>query len=222
MTNSIKSFGDGGKKVIMSELFKNAITGGNIIPTVLLILVVLYWIIVIIGVLDFDFFDFDLDLNAGDAAGPFYAILAFLKVGELPFMFVFSILILNFWIIAMLMYYLPIAPGGAVNTVLLLPAMILSTFITKFEFLPFKGILKKSSMHENTEDEVIRQLCILKCDVNSERLGQAEVERDGASLVINVKPEFEEESFHKDEVACVFRKDDNKNIYYIVKVEGVI
>ncbi|MHB8129943.1 MAG: hypothetical protein ACYDEX_13175 [Mobilitalea sp.] len=206
----------------MPELFKYAITGGNIIPTVLLILIVLYWLIVIIGVLDLDFLDVDLDLEVGDPAGPFYAILAFLKVGELPFMFVFSILILNFWIIAMLMYYLPIAPGGFINTVLLLPALILSTVITKFEFYPFRNILKKNSMEENTENELLRQLCTLKCDVNVSVLGQAEIERDGASVVINVKPEFEEESFHKDEVACVFRKDMDKNIYYIVKVEGVM
>lgn len=208
--------------VIMPELFKNAITGGNMIPTILLILVVLYWIIVIIGVLDVDFLDLDLELDGGDATGPFYALLAFLKVGELPFMFVFSILILNFWIIAMFMYYLPIVPGGGVNTVLLLPALILSMFLTKIEFLPFKVILKNWSRKENTENEVIGQLCILKCDVNNGRIGQAEIERVGASFVINVKPEFEDESFHKDEVACVFREDKNKNIYYIVKVEGVI
>lgn len=206
----------------MSELFKNAITGGNLIPTVLLILVTLYWIIVIIGVLDLDFLEVDLD--AGDAAGPFYAILAFLKVGDVPFMLVFSILSLNFWIIAMLMHYLPIAPGGVVNTVLLLPAMILSIFITKFECVPLKAIFKNSSMLDNADNEevVIRRLCKVKCDVSSERFGQAEIERDGASLVINVKPEFEEETFRKDEIACVFRKDSDKDLYYIVKVEGVI
>lgn len=204
------------------ELIKYAFTGGNIIPTVLLLLVVLYWIIVIIGVLDLDFLDFDLDLEVGDASGPFYAILAFLKVGELPFMFVFSILILNFWIIAMFLYYLPIAPGGGLNTLLLLPALIISILFTKFEFLPFKGIFKNNSMQENEDFEVVRQLCKLKSDVSNERLGQAEIERDGASVLINVKPEFVEETFHKDEVACVFRKDSNKDIYYIVKVEGVM
>ena len=42
---------------------------GNIIPTVLLILIILYWLVAIIGAIDFDFldFDFDLDLDFGDA-----------------------------------------------------------------------------------------------------------------------------------------------------------
>lgn len=206
----------------MPELLKNAFTGVNIIPTVLLILVVLYWIIAIIGVLDFDFLDFDFDLDGGDASGPLYALLAFLNAAELPFMFVFSILVLNFWIIAMLMYYLPIASGGLVNTVLLIPAMILSMFITKFVSFPLKFILKYSSMQDNRGNEVIGQLCILKCDVKNGRLGQAEIQRDGASTVINVKSEYEVESFHKYEIALVIRKDIDKNMYYIVKNEGVI
>lgn len=213
-----------GEGNFMSELIKYAFTGGNIIPTVLLILIVLYWLSTIIGVLDLDFLDLDLDLDVdgGDVSGPFYAFLAFLKVGELPFMFVFSILILNFWIIAMFLYYLPIEPGGGLNTILLIPALILSVFVTKLEFLPFRNILKKSSTQEMEEFSVIGQLCKLKSEAKKEWLGQAEIERDGASVIINVKPEFEEESFIKNEVACVYRKDNTKDLYYIIKVEGVI
>lgn len=203
----------------MPELLKNAFSGGNIIPTVLLILVVLYWIITIIGILDFDFLDLDIDLEAGD--GPFYALLAFIKVGELPFMFVLSILILNFWIIAMLIYYLPITPGGLINTVLLLPAMMISMVITKVELFPFKAV-KFSNVEDNKENAVIGQLCVLKCEVKDGRLGQAEIEKDGASIVINVKSENGAVPFCKDEVAFVIRKDIEKNVYYIVKNEGVV
>lgn len=206
----------------MSELLNNAFTGGNLIPTVLLILILVYWLTVIIGVLDLDFLDFDLDIEGGDGAGPFYALLGFLRIGDLPIMFSLSILILNFWIIAMFLYYVPVNPGGVINTLLLLPVFILSILITKLEILPFRNILKNNSNREADEFEVIRQLCKLKCDVNKTSLGQAEIEREGASVIINVKPEFEEETFHKDEVACVFRKDENKDLYYIIKVEGVL
>jgi hypothetical protein len=206
----------------MSELLRNAFMGGNLIPTVLLILIVVYWITVIIGVIDLDFLDFDLEIEGGDSTGPFHALLGFLKIGDIPIMFSFSILILNFWIIAMFLYYLPITPGGVINTLLLLPVLILSGFITKFEILPFRSILRNNSNQENDEFEVLKQLCKLKCDVNTNSLGQAEIERDGASVIINVKPEFEEETFRKDEIACVFRKDGNRDLYYIIKVEGVI
>lgn len=212
----------------MSELLKYALSGGNLIPTLLLIIVLIYWLSVIIGVFDFDLFDVDVDVEVdvdvdiGDGSGPFHAILGFLKVGDVPIMFVFSLMILNFWIIAMVMYYLPIPPGGLINSLLLIPGFVLSVFITKLEFLPFKGLFKRGKIHENEELEVIRHLCKLKCDISGKRLGQAEIERDGASVILNVMTEFDNEVFLKDETACIFRKDDNKNVYYIVKVEGVI
>ena len=62
----------------MSELFENAVTGVNIIPTVLLGLIIIYWITVILGALDIDFLDIDLD-GAENTTGPFYAVLAFLN-----------------------------------------------------------------------------------------------------------------------------------------------
>ncbi|WBW95193.1 hypothetical protein [Oceanirhabdus sp. W0125-5] len=205
------------KGVVMTELLKNAFTGINIIPTVLLIIVFFYWISVIFGALGFDFLDFDLD--GVDNSGPFYSVLSFLNLAEVPFMLVFSILILNFWIIAMLMYYLPIAPGGPLNAVLLLPGLGVSMFITKYETIPLKGLFNDRSAQEERGSEVIEHQCILKCDVENGRLGQAEIEREGASIVINVKSEFLQESFHRGEVAFVIRKDTDKNIYYIVKME---
>lgn len=203
----------------MTELLKNAVTGVNIIPTVLLGLVVLYWIIAIIGVLDFDFLDLDFDLDGADDLGPFYAILAFINASELPFMLLFSIIILNFWIIAMLIYYLPIVLGGFINGVLLIPAIVISMFVTKYETIPLKGIFKSTNMQDNSNEVVIGQRCTLMCNVENQRLGQAEIKRDGASIVINVKSEFYEESFEKDEVAFVSKKHNNKNIYYIIKIE---
>lgn len=198
-------------------MLKYAITGVNIIPTVLLGLVVLYWIIAIVGVLDFDFLDIDIDTS--DSAGPFYAILVFLNVAELPFMLVLSILILNFWIISMLLYYLPIIQGGLINGLLFIPVIIVSIIITKYEVIPLKGIFKYSNMQDNMGNEATEQLCTLMCQVNNGRLGQAKIKRDGASIVINVKSEYDKESFDKDEVAFVSRKDTDKNIYYIVKIE---
>ncbi|WP_157950007.1 hypothetical protein [Vallitalea okinawensis] len=178
-----------------------------------------YWISVIVGTLDFDFLDFDIDLDAADQSGPFYAILAFLNVAELPFMLVFSIWMLNFWIVTMMMYYLPITAGGAIQGILLLPALIVSMIITKFESKPLKGIFKYSNMQDNRGNQVIKQLCVLICDVNSGRIGQAEIKRDGAPLIFNVKSEYDGDSFVKGEVAFVNRKDTDKNIYYIVKFE---
>ncbi|MGL5353153.1 MAG: hypothetical protein ACRDA5_07490 [Clostridium sp.] len=202
----------------MAELIKNAITGVNIIPTVLLGIVLVYWIIVIIGAIDIDFLDFDLDLDGDIDGGPFYALLAFLNLDKFPVMFIISIACLNFWIIAMLVYYLPISRGGLLNGILLIPILIVSLLITRIITNPLKGIFNNLNVKDDRANEITSQLCKLNCDVKNGRLGQANIERDGASLLINVKSEYEEDEFVKDEEAYVKRKDSEKNIYYIIKI----
>ncbi len=45
----------------MTELIQATTASANIIPTALLVFVLVYWLIVITGLVDLDTFDFDLD-----------------------------------------------------------------------------------------------------------------------------------------------------------------
>lgn len=202
----------------MTDIIKNAITGVNIIPTAMLGFALLYWLVVIVGAIDIDFFDLDLDLEA-DGSGAFYTILVFLNIDKLPLMLVISVISLNFWIISMLIYYLPIDIGGILNGLLLIPALIISLLITKVETSPLKGLFIRDKLQDDRFNEIKGQLCILVCEVTEGRLGQATIKRDGASLLINVKSKYEEDTFSKDEEAYVSEKDNDKNIYYILKVK---
>lgn len=202
----------------MSELIKNALTGVNIIPTVILGLVLLYWITVIIGVIEFDLLDFDFDVDMDSEV--FQGLLVFLNLKEIPFMVVMSILSLVFWILSMMLYRLPIEPGGFINGLILIPILIISLLITKVATNPLKKLFKRNYEEGIDHDGVvIGQLVTLVSSIKDGRLGQGEILRDGASLLINVKAEKEEETFDKNEVAYVYRKDDDRNIYYIIKIE---
>ncbi|AOR23754.1 OB-fold-containig protein [Clostridium taeniosporum] len=202
----------------MNELIKNALTGVNIIPTVILGLVLLYWITVIIGVIDLDLLEFDFQVDSH--AEVFQGILVFLNLGEIPFMVVLSILSLVFWILSMMLYRLPVEPGGFINGLLLIPTLIISLLITKIITKPLKVLFKRDYEEEIAQEGgVVGQLVILVSNIKEGRLGQGEIERDGASLLINVKAENEEDVFEKHEEAYVYRKDDDKNIYYIIKIK---
>jgi len=176
-----------------------------------------YWLIAITGFFDFEFLDIDVDLEGADAVGPLGAIAVFINIGQVPVALVFSLIVLNFWILAMLMYFLPISAGGFINGVLLIPALVASIYITKKEVEPLKKIFQKRKTVDDIEHKVLTRRCTLMCDLKEGILGQARVKQKGASIVVNVKPEFKEESFTKGEVAFVFRKDDEKDIYYIAK-----
>ncbi|MGL4773591.1 MAG: hypothetical protein ACRC2K_08520 [Clostridium sp.] len=202
----------------MTEIINNALTGVNLIPTVLLAIVIIYWITVIIGVIDFDLFDFDIDLDGGGELGPFQSALAYFNLKEIPFMLFFSIVIVNFWIIAMLMCKLPFINGGLVALLLFIPEIIISLFITKIITNPLKGIFKKLSEVEYQGEVVIGQVVTLLCEVTEGRIGQGEIKREGASILINLKPEYEGDIFEKAEEAYVTRRDEEKNLYYIIKI----
>lgn len=201
----------------MLDLLKTAVTGVNLIPTTLLGLIILYWLIVIIGALDIDFFDFDLDV---DISNPFYDFLAFFNTGDLPFMLVLSIFSLPFWTISMIVSVF--VSTGWLNVVLIIPNIVLSLFITKAVTHPlkglFKGILKQDA---DIEKKIEGQLCILLCDLTYGRLGQAEIDRVGSSIRINVKVDGEGETLFKGDKAIVIKKDHEKDYYIIKKFEGV-
>lgn len=199
----------------MSELFHTALAGLNIVPTVLLGLVVVYWVTVILGALDIDFLDFDAD-GPDDAPGFLNGLLAFINVANLPFMVIFSILILFFWILVMLMYFLPFPPGGWVDAILYIPALVLSMFLTKLLTMPFKGLLDNMNTGRQ-KDNLMGVICTLQHDLLPNRLGQAEIETGGASLRINVKTEV---GMKKGEPAYIVGRDPEKDFYYVSKTSG--
>lgn len=214
----------------MLDLLKTAITGVNIVPTILLGFVILYWLTVIIGAIDIDLFDIDLDLDLdldmdlpdGEIiTSPFYGFLTFLNVGDVPFMLVLSIFSLSLWTISMIISVLPIVSEGWLNTVLIIPNIILSIFVTKVVTTPLKSLFKGIMRDVESDIKIEGQICTLLSDVTYGRLGQAEIERLGSSILINVKVEDKEEAVSKGDRAIVVKKVADKGYYIIKKFEGV-
>lgn len=127
-----------------TELLRYAFTGINIIPTSLFLVTQLYWLIAITGFFDLDFLDFDLE--GAESVGPLGALAVFINIGQVPIALVCSMLVLNFWILSMLLYFLPIHPGGWINGLLLIPAFYLGLIITKYEIQPLKKIFQKEKV----------------------------------------------------------------------------
>ncbi len=206
----------------MLELLKTSITGVNLIPTTLLGIVILYWIIVIIGAIDIDFFDFDLDLPEGDlVSSPFYDFLGFLNIGDLPFMLVLSIFSLSFWVIAMIISVLSFVSATWIIALLLIPNVVVSLFVTKAVTQPLKGLFRGILKDVGSETKIEGQICTVLCDITYGRLGQAEIDRVGSSILINVKVDDEQEAMCKGDKAFVVKKDLDKDCYIIKKFEGV-
>jgi hypothetical protein len=120
----------------------------------------------------------------------------------------------------MLAHLLPIKTGGVLSGVLFIPEIIASVLITKVVTIPLKSIFNYEYDNKSEDNEVVGKICRLMGNLSPGRLGQAEVVRDGTSLIINVKVE-DDESLEKGSTALVIKKDHDKGFYTIKKFEGV-
>ena len=195
----------------MKELFNAAISSPNIIPTALLGLVLLYWLTVVIGALDFDALDFDVDtdidteVNAG--VGPvtdaevngadvnadggvslswFNSILVFFNMSKVPFMLFLTSLVLPLWVIAIMTnHYLGIDSflGGLI---VLVPAFMLSLFFAKLLTLPFVKLFAHMQKEDSESKTAIGKICVASTLITDTKIGQAQVATSGSPLLLNV------------------------------------
>ena len=200
----------------MSELLSISFSGAGLIPTVLLCLIILYWIITIIGFLDFDFFDFDGDVEVESLTESVANVINFFHVSGLPASVFLSFTILFYWITYVITATILI-PSVLLSFVLLIPELIVSLFIVKLVMTPLKKFFPKEAK-QSRSDLIIGKLCTLKFDLKNGKLSQAEVDssNESAGMVVNVKP-LNNDEFIKGEKALIIEKTEGEPVYLIDK-----
>lgn len=218
----------------MVEFFTAAFSPVNVAFTVLLLLTGLYWITVILGVLDVDLFNIDLpdsglesdvDVDAGadvdaEGIGVLRSILHFFYVGEVPTMLLISVLVLSLWTFSMLGNYY-FNPGGSLLVALpiFLVNLVVSAFVMKGCGLPLQRLYAMLNKDYNAPGDVIGRICkVITTHATKDKMGQAEVPTKGAPIVLNVLSQDEHE-FVRGEEAVVVAKDSERGTYLIAPVD---
>lgn len=214
----------------MEELLQAAFSPVNIVLTVMLILIILYWLMVIIGAMDIDIFDFDFDADAdvdvdtdvdADFAGGGFlrGLLMFFYVGEVPIMILVSIFILCMWVISMIANNI-INPNGSFLIALPIFAgnIFASIFVTKLFFMPFSNFFKSLNQDSSATRKVIGRICVVTTTEVSKKMGQAEIASKGAPVLLNVVAEGDH-VFHKGDEAVVTGRNSENGVYTIAPVD---
>ncbi|GAB5524013.1 MAG: hypothetical protein Roseis2KO_18850 [Roseivirga sp.] len=208
----------------MQELLDASIQGANIIPTAILIFVLIYWLVVIIGVIDLDMFDIDLDVDV-DVDGPevdanvsvgwLNSVLAYFNLGQIPLMIFVSFLALPMWIISVQLNHLIGNTSLLLGIVFLIPNLLVSLFVAKFLTMPFVKLFSKMTEEGETTMTIIGKICRIVLPLNSNTVGQAEVKVEGSSYLISAKT-VEGKVMQKGEEGLVIEyHEDGK--YYVVE-----
>ena len=150
-----------------TEFFKELITLANLTVTIMMGMVVLYWLMVILGVLGMDAIDLDLGMDADldfdpglDASpdGMFPEALTFMHMGEVPAMIVGSIVVFFMWILTVLSnHYINSDQNLLFAFLFIVPNLLISLIATKALIWPFVNIFKSCLLYTSPSPRDKRQ-----------------------------------------------------------------
>lgn len=204
----------------MLELLEFAFSGVNIIPTILLIFTVAYWLIVILGVIDVDTLDFDLDtdvdvdLDAEVDLDGLSAVLAFFNIGQMPLMVFITFYSLPLWMFTLMGNdWFGFQSFGA-GLFVFIPMMIGSLFVAKILTMPVAKFYKKIKGQTEAVENIVGKICVAKLKITGEKKSQAEIKVKGTSILIYVKTK-DGINIEKGETALVIDFEKEQKYYYV-------
>lgn len=178
----------------MEQLLSVASQYPTLIYSVLLGIVVVYWIIGMLGIIDLDFagdadieVDADVDVSVGGLSG---LLLTFGLTG-VPFTLVISIIILICWLISFYaqFYLLSWLPDGwlyyLMGAVFSFVIFLLSLPLTAVIIRPLKGMFK--SVETVTSNNLVGKSAVIATGTVSRSFGQARLFNDGAEILVDVR-----------------------------------
>lgn len=180
---------------MFASLLTAATTFPTAIYTVLLGVVLVYWLLAIIGMVDFESSGIDLDIETHadasvDDLGTLASYVVAFGLHGVPFSIVVSLLVLVGWTLSFLAGVTVLAwvPTDIlkwlVGLVVLVVAFALSIVITARLVRPLRGLFVHHTAQSNAS--LVGQTCRVLTGTVDERQGRAEVAQRGASINIRV------------------------------------
>lgn len=174
--------------------FLNAVTAYPTgIFTTLLGVVLIYWLLALVGIVDFESGGVDIEQGTdGDVAdlGTLASYVVAFGLHGVPFSIVLSLLVLVSWTLSCLggMWLLPLLPGTAPvyagGTVLALASVSLAVPVAARLVRPLRGLFVTHAAIHNAS--LVGQSCKVLTQTVDDKLGRAEVAQRGTSLNIRV------------------------------------
>jgi hypothetical protein len=207
----------------MDRFMDAAISYPTAILSVLLLVVVGYWLLAMMGWIDFDSGDIDIelhsqaDMDAGELSTLAGYVVA-LGLNGVPFSVAASLLVLLSWTASCLAgeWLMPWVPTLAlqllVGTVVLFASVALAIVVTAQLIKPLRGLFVTHQAVENAS--LVGQTCKILSQSVDARMGYAEVSQLGAGLQIRVWAEVPN-TLRKGVIAHILEYDKAGNRYLV-------
>jgi len=182
----------------MREFLEVALLPVNLFYTFLLLFMLVYWLSVIFGALDVHFLDFDLDADVDTdidldtevdthlGGGWLAGTLQFFNIGQVPFMTVLTVVVLNSWILMLLGNYYLGQNSWWFFAAAFIPILFISLLIAKVITTPLIPVFNRL----NTAAEPVAYLGReghLRLPASHDMFGQMEVVIDDSPFLLSVR-----------------------------------
>ena len=227
----------------MKELFDATFSGVNIIPTILLLFVLFYWLMVIIGAMDIDTINVDIDaeidvdaeidlevdtdidtdvdaeaeVNSGEGVGSvafLNSILVFFNLGKIPFMVWLSFLVMPMWVISILFNHFLGNASFLLALGALIPNLVVSLMVSKVLTTPIAALFTKLKKNDDDQFNYSGKVCTVLMQASHDRFGQAEINREGNIYRVNIITS-EEVVLDKGQTALIIEYLPEKKCYLV-------
>ena len=174
-----------------TDFLQTALSFPSILYTGLLAIVTFYWLFSIIGFLDIDMLDTDVEIDADSNPSVFSNFLIKSKLDGVPVTLTLSFIILFSWIICFLISHYGISriTEEWIRVILGLWTIILAPFITApivaIIVAPLKPLFKKQD--EQSSKDIIGRTAKVRSSKVTANFGEAELHDGGAGLILKIR-----------------------------------
>ncbi|MCW1883898.1 hypothetical protein OKA04_04110 [Luteolibacter flavescens] len=212
----------------MKEIWNLAISPQVLPLTLLLVPVALYWLLNLLGTLDLDFLDVDIDADGpdgGDSSGGhwFHGALRFVNATDVPLMFVLTVLVILLWACTMIgNVWFDASQSGLTGGLIMGVSLVASVVMTRYVVAPLKPFFRMLRADDEKHPPVVGRTGLVRTAWVDERTGQVEIEMQGAPLLLNAKVATGTLSLPKNTEVIVIAHDADTGIYIVRSISDSI
>lgn len=206
----------------MADILETCFSGPILPASVLLVLVTGYWLMVILGTLDIDLFDLDLDVDGDPQAdsawftGTGAMVLRFLNIGSIPLMIWLTVFALALWITSVVWYDPAANQDEWLAVQILLRNGAIALIATKLITQPMTRLIDRTELRK--AKDLLGCVCTISTSEVTDRHGQAKLHTEGAPLLLHVRSRGG--VLAKGDAARIIDYDPATLTYYVEKVES--
>ena len=206
---------------LVKEIWNLALSPQVLPLTILLVPVALYWLLNMLGAVDLDVLDVDVDTDGADdhdgfLGNFFQGALRMVNATDVPVMIVLSILAILLWACTMIgNLWFNASQSGLTGGVIVVASLVAAVVLTRFAVAPLKPFFRLIRADDEKHPPVIGRTGIVRTATVDDRGGQVEIENKEAPLLLNARLAAGSAPLSRNAEVIVISHDPESGIYTV-------